>query len=209
MAGASLQGLQEDTLAPDSFLVASLRAFSLRLSQLCAIMAWAGGGSQAWASQVEEEEEQGGTLGPAARPPPPAGGPVLGANPDAFPSLGDAAAKPRKKKDRKAISLAEFNQGGPAPSRGPGGGGGTYQAPANRGPPAADQLKAVLPTGPRERAPEDDGRGRSGFGGAGRYGELSKAPLHKLAQIMAELGLALRLGPVTFSWVPQALGLPS
>ena len=134
-------------------------------------MAWAGGGGQAaWANQVDEEEEQGGTLGPAARPPP-AQGPVLGD--PSFPSLGEATKQPRKKRERTAkpgtMSLAEFNQGGPAPSARAPGGAGQYLPPSQRGGPTAAIDKVVLPTGPRERAPDDDGRGRT-FGGAGRYG---------------------------------------
>ena len=125
--------------------------------------AWGASGSvQAWASQVEEEEEAGNALGPADRPKPQAPqGPAMGADTGAFPSLGEAA-KAGKKKKGKAISLAEF-QSGPAAPR-----AGTYQAPVSRARPA-EEIRSQLPTGPREREADDDGRGRS-FGGGGFRG---------------------------------------
>ena len=132
--------------------------------------AWGTTGTvQAWANQVEEEEEAGNALGPADRPKPQVPqGPTLGADTGAFPSLGEAAKQPRKKKG-KAISLAEFQSGAPAPRQ------GTYQAPSSRAPPA-DQIKERLPTGPRERSADDDGRGRS-FGGGGLRGTLQRPTL--------------------------------
>ena len=127
--------------------------------------AWGTTGTvQAWANQVEEEEEAGNALGPADRPKPQVPqGPALGADTGAFPSLGEAAKQPRKKKG-KAISLAEFQSGPPAPRQ------GTYQAPSSRAPPA--EVKERLPTGPRERSADDDGRGGRSFGGGGFRGEL-------------------------------------
>lgn len=90
--------------------------------------------------------------------------PVLGANVNAFPTLG-VAVKVKKTK-KQAMSLADFNASA-TPST-PGSGG--YRAPGSSGRGLPDDTFLVLPTGPRAR---EDGEedSRPGLGGAFRdYG---------------------------------------
>uniref|UniRef100_A0A0D9VHT6 Uncharacterized protein n=1 Tax=Leersia perrieri TaxID=77586 RepID=A0A0D9VHT6_9ORYZ len=122
---------------------------------------WGGlGGAGAWALDAEraEEEERENAV---AAPPPPAPEPVAG-----FPSLREAASAAAggggksKKKKGTTLSLSEFTTG----------------AASGRRPSAAVEPKGltpqemmILPTGPRERSPEELDRSRLG-GGFRSYG---------------------------------------
>ncbi|XP_031476171.1 eukaryotic translation initiation factor 4B2-like [Nymphaea colorata] len=110
-------------------------------------MATPWGGIGAWAAEVEREEQEGESVG----------GSRLPGESTSFPSLKEAAAKPKKKK--QVMTLSEFHTGGPP-------GGSRFSEPKGLTPEEMQRL----PTGPRERSDGEE-YGRLG-GGFKSYGGL-------------------------------------
>ncbi|CAN6462742.1 unnamed protein product [Victoria cruziana] len=105
------------------------------------------GGIGAWAAEVEREEQEGQLVD----------GSRLAGESTSFPSLKEAAAKPKKKK--QVMTLSEFQMGGPP-------GGSRSSEPKGLTP----EEMFRLPTGPRERS---EGEEYSRLGGGFRsYGGL-------------------------------------
>ncbi|KAF5741106.1 eukaryotic translation initiation factor 4B family protein [Tripterygium wilfordii] len=115
---------------------------------------WGGVGVGAWAADAERAEAEEREAAAAAA-----------AEPQSFPSLKEAViTKPKKKK----MSYAEFY----AASSGAGSGGGS-RATGSKGLTTDEMLR--LPTGPKERTPEEMQYGRSG-GGFSSYDRSSGPP---------------------------------
>ncbi|GMH36609.1 hypothetical protein BSKO_04482 [Bryopsis sp. KO-2023] len=107
-----------------------------------------------WSEQVEEEEAQnGGTLASSSPRSP------VAADTGAFPTLGEAAKVKPKKKSKQVLSLAEFSTLGSSGRPAFGRGGPIGRDLTDR------EIVMNLPTGPRERDPNEPPRG------AGRWGD--------------------------------------
>ncbi|XP_038693940.1 eukaryotic translation initiation factor 4B2-like [Tripterygium wilfordii] len=115
------------------------------------------GGIGAWAAEAERAEAEEREASAAA------------AEPQSFPSLKEAVStKPKKKKKNMTMNLKDFNSA----SSGAVSGGG-YRATEYKGLTSDEMLR--LPTGPKERTPEEMQYGRLG-GGFSSYGRSSGPP---------------------------------